>query len=389
MADTHDRLYLISGILFVFRVLIFITLFFFPLHLSSMGLSGWEIGMLMGIDSLTSLLTTLPMGISNDLVPSRRLTLFSFVLLAAVYFMFSEARIFPVLIILFVLFGSGNSLAQLSLKALIYKTTETTRKGSRFSIMGFAEHSGIAIGALVGGLLLVRMGYDKIFVITGSLFLLLAPFVCLLPKTMTHLFDPALYKKELLKRDVVVFALITFLYTYHWGAEKTVYTLFLRDCLGFSLSDIGLLIGVTVMFLSLGCLVFGRLLDRRVATLSRLIIAGLCLSAAGTMLLALATDKVQAYVFRAIHEIGDGSFMVFSYVMTSNLFSRARVGGGSGLLGQIAVLGTFAGALTSGFLLQHSGPRLPMMVSGVMSLGALYCFWKFRLETDVAGENNA
>lgn len=384
----RDRLYFTSAILFVFRVLIFTTLFFFPLHLKNIGFSGWEIGLLMGVDSLTSLLTTLPLGVSNDLVASRRLTLLSFVLLAAVYIMLSGARLFPVLMILFVLLGTCNSLAQLSMKSLIYKTADEDCKGHRFSVMGFAEHSGIAVGALAGGLLLMRLSYDKLFLTTGILFLLITPLVAGLPKTMTHIFDPALYRKELFKRDVIVFALITFLYTYHWGAEKTVYTLFLRDCLGFSQSEIGVLICVTVMLLALGCLVFGRLLDRRVTTLSRLIVAGLCLSAAGTMLLALAASRQQAYVFRALHEIGDGSFMVFSYVMTSNLFSRARVGGGSGFLGQVAVLGTFAGALTSGALLQHFGPRIPMIVSGVMSFGALYCFRKLRLATDLTAEDN-
>ena len=388
MTDTRDRLYFTSIILFVFRILIFITLFFFPLHLKNIGFSGWEIGLLMGVDSLTALLTTLPLGVSNDLVASRRLTLLSFVLLAAVYLLLSGARLFPVLMILFILLGTCNSLAQLSMKSLIYKTAGASRKGRRFSVMGFAEHSGIAVGALAGGLLLIHLSYDRIFLTTGILFFLITPLVAGLPKTRTHIFDPALYRKELFKRNVVVFALITFLYTYHWGAEKTVYTLFLRDCLGFSQPEIGVLIFVTVMLLAIGCLVFGRLLDRRVATLPRLIVAGLCLSAAGTVLLAFSGNRFQAYLFRAVHEIGDGSFMVFSYVMTSNLFSRARVGGGSGFLGQVAVLGTFTGALASGALLQYFDPRVPMIAAGGMSLGALYCFRKFRLATDMTAEDN-
>ncbi|MCX8044469.1 MAG: MFS transporter [Desulfobacterota bacterium] len=388
MIESHDRLYFTSTILFVFRVLIFITLFFFPLHLKDIGFSGWEIGMLMGVDSLMALLTTLPLGISNDLVASRRLTLLSFILLAVVYLLLAGARLFAVLMVLFILLGICNSLGQLSIRSLIYKTAGEERKGQRFSIMGFAEHSGIAVGALVGGLLLMRLSYDSIFMVTGILFFMLTPLIGWLPTTMTNIFDPALYRRELFKPDVVVFAMITFLYTYHWGAEKTVYTLFLRDCLGFSQLEIGMLIFVTVMLLAIGCLVFGRLLDRKVATLSRLIVGGLCLSAAGTMLLALSTNKAQAYVFRALHEIGDGSFMVFSYVMTSNLFSRARVGGGSGFIAQVSVLGTCAGALSSGAILEHFGPRIPMIAAAVMSLMALYCFKKFRLAPDMAPADN-
>lgn len=388
MDPRHDRFYLTSAVLFVFRVLIFLTLFFLPLYLQSMGFSGGEIGLLMGVDSLTSLLTTLPLGISNDLVAPRNLILVSFLTLAAVYLVLSNTAMFPVLVILFVLLGTSNTLGQLSLRALIYKTTEKKRKGSRFAIMGCAEHSGIAVGALIGGLLLTKLNYCSLFTLTGILFVFIMPLAVGLPRTMTCIFDPALYKKELFRRDVVVFAIIMFLYAYHWGAEKTVYTLFLKECLFFSPAEMGWLIFITVMMLAATCFVLGRLLDRKNALLPRLIVVGLCLSATGTMLLAIAATKAQAFLFRAVHEIGDGAFMIFSYVMTSNLFSKARVGGGSGFLGQVAVLGSFTGALMSGLLLQYFGPRIPMVIAGMIGLAALYCFLRFRLATNSLPEDN-
>lgn len=387
MTDGQDRLYLTAGILFVFRTLIFITLFFFPLHLKNIGFSGWEIGILMGVDSLMSLLTTLPLGVTNDLIASRRLIVLAFVLLAGAYFMLAGATGFFVFMALFILLGSCNSLAQISIKSLIYKTTETDRKGGRFSVMGFAENSGIALGSFIGGLLLLMLSYNMIFTITGVLFLVIAPVVVFLPKTMTHIFDPATYKKELFKREVIIFTLITFLYTYHWGAEKTVYALLLRDALSFTQTEIGVLIGVTVMVLAVSCLLCGRLLDMKLTSMSRLMVIGLCMSAAGNILFALAGGKTEAYVFRTVHEIGDAAFMMFSYVMTSNLFSRARVGGGSGFVSQVAVLGTFAGALTSGIILEQFGPRLPMILAGALSLAALYFFKKLRLATPFALEH--
>ena len=388
MDPRYDKLYLTSFVLFVFRLLIFLTLFFLPLYLQSMGFAGWEIGLLMGVDSLTSLLTTLPLGISNDLVAPRNLSLISFLILAAVYLLLSKTAMFPVLIILFVLLGTSNTLGQLSLRALIYKTTETKKKGSRFAIMGCAEHSGIAAGGLVGGLLLTKLDYGSLFTLTSVLFILIMPLAVGLPRTVKSIFDPTLYKKELLRRDVVVFAIIMFLYAYHWGAEKTVYTLFLKECLFFSPAQMGWMIFITVMMLAATCLVLGTLLDRKSALLSQLIVAGLCLSAVGTMLLALATTKIQAFLFRAVHEIGDGAFMIFSYVMTSNLFSKSRVGGGSGFIGQVSVLGSFTGSLLSGILFQSFGPRIPMVIAGMVGLVSLYCFFRFRLATNSASENN-
>lgn len=381
-ADGQDRLYLISSVLFVFRTLLFITYFFFPIHLKNIGFTGWEIGVLMGVDSLMSLLTTLPLGISNDLVASRKLIAGSFIVLAGAYFMLPSATLFFVLIGVFILLGTCNTLAQISMKSLIYKTAETNCKGRRFSIMGFAEHAGIACGAFIGGLLLISFSYNMIFRITGVFFLLITPLIVLLPKTLTHIFEPATYRKELFKRDVIIFSIITFFYAYHWGAEKTVYALFLKESLGFSQTGIGVIIGVTVIILACAVLVYGKLLDKNITSMKKLMVSGLWLSAGGHILLALSQTAAQAYFFRTIHEIGDASFMLFSYVMTSNLFSRSRVGGGSGFIGQVAVMGTFAGALASGIMLQHFGPRVPMIVAGMLSLADLYCVRALKLPAE-------
>jgi MFS family permease len=338
----------------------------------------------MGIDSLMTLVTTLPMGISNDMFPSRLLIACSFAALGITYVGLSFSTSFAILIALFMCFGTWYNLGQISIRSLIYKTAGASGKGRRFSAMVFAEHMGIAVGATLGGVLLGWLSFPAVFRISGLLFLLIVPLGLLLPGTLAQIFEPAGYKKDLLRREVMLFAAVTFLYTYHWGAEKTVYTLFLKESLGFSQAGTGLFIGVTVLVLSGACLVYGRLLDRGTASLRRLIFAGVWLSAIGHILLAFAQTQAQAWLFRIIHELGDASFVVFSYVMTSNLFSRSRIGGGAGFIAQVAGLGTFAGALASGIILQGLGPRAAMIAAGVLSLAGL--FFVCRLEFTAAAE---
>ena len=363
---------LMGYLFFLVRLIIFTTLFFFPVYLKDLGFAGWQIGLLMGIDSLMTLLTTMPMGVSNDMFPSRKLVASSFVALGATYVALSFSTSFAVLLLLIMCYGTWYNLGQISIRSLFFKTARSQGKGRRFSSMAFAEHMGIAAGALFGGWLLGWLSFPAVLRVCGFLFLLIVPLGLLLPGTLAQIFEPAIYKKEILRRDVVMFALVTFLYTYHWGAEKTVYVLFLKESLGFSQAGIGVFIGLTVIALALACLIYGRLLDRGTASLRRLIIAGLGLSAGGHILLAFSQTQAQAWFFRTIHELGDASFMVFSYVMTSNLFSRARVGGGSGFIAQVAVLGTFAGALASGAIMQWLGPRAAMIVAGVLSLLDLF-----------------
>ncbi len=379
---------LTGSVFFLMRTLLFITLFFVPIYLKDLGFSGWQIGLLMSIDSLMMLVTTLPMGISNDLFSSRKLIACSCAALGITYISLSFSSSFAILLVLFMLVGTWYNLGQISLRSLVYKTAGAAGKGRRFSGMAFAEHMGIAVGATLGGVLLGWLGFPAVFCIAGVLFLLIVPLGLLLPGPLAQIFRPAHYKKAVLRRDVLLFALVTFLYTYHWGAEKTVYTLFLKESLGFSQAGIGIFIGVTVLILSGACLLFGRMLDRGTASLRRLILAGLWLSAVGHIMLAFSQTQAQAWIFRIIHELGDASFMVFSYVMTSNLFSRARVGGGSGFIAQVAVFGTFTGALASGFILQGLGPRSAMIIAGVLSLVDIIIVSRldFTLATEPAAE---
>ena len=371
---------LLTGyVFFIMRTLIFTTLFFFPIYLKELGFSGWQIGLLMGIDSLMTLMTTLPMGVSNDMFPSRMLIACSFAALGLTYVGLSFGTSFAVLLGLFMCYGTWYNLGQISIRSLVYKTTGAGGKGRRFSAMAFAEHMGIAVGAGLGGVLLGMLSFPAVFRIAGGLFLLIAPLGLLLPGTLAQIFEPANYKRDLLRREVMLFAAVTFLFTYHWGAEKTVYTLFLKESLGFSQTGTGMFICVTVIALSAACLIYGRLLDRGGTSLRRLIWAGVWLSAIGHILLALAQSQAQAWVFRIIHELGDASFMVFSYIMTSNLFSRSRIGGGAGFIAQVAVLGTFAGALASGVLLEFAGPRAAMITAGVLSLAGLYFVGRLEL----------
>jgi predicted MFS family arabinose efflux permease len=225
--------------------------------------------------------------------------------------------------------------------------------------------------------------YQTVFTITGVLFLIIAPLACFLPKTMTHIFSPASYKKELFRREVIFFSLITFLYSYHWGAEKTVYTLFLKESLGFTQAEIGVFIGVTVGILAIATLFYGKLLDLNIASLRKLIVAGLWLSSVGHVFLALSETGFQAYLFRIIHELGDASFMLFSYIMISNLFKKTRVGGGAGCITQVAVAGTFTGSVASGIMLEYFGARVPMIAAGIISLCALFFVSNIKLSSRI------
>lgn len=355
-----------------FKGMICISMVFVPIYLRELEFTGWQIGVLMGMESITAILSTMPMGISNDLVSSRKLILGAFAVLAPAFYLLSICRSFAMLIVIFVVLGICFGLLHISLRALIYKTTEDENRSKRMSVMNFSEHAGLALGSATGGVLLLALDFSYVFQITGALFLIMTPIVLLLPDTKTAVFEHAAYRKEFFRRDVIFFALASMLFSFHWGTEKTVYVLFLKESLLFSALEVGIFVGVAVGILAIASLFYGRLLALRRASLKRLIIIGILLSVIGHIMLALSTSKTEAYIYRIIHELGDSAFMLYFFVMTSKLFKRSRVGGGSGFILQVTVVSTFAGALVSGMLLEMYGPRVPMIVAALLSLATLF-----------------
>jgi len=170
----------------------------------------------------------------------------------------------------------------------------------------------------------------------------------------------------------MLFATIAFLFAYHWGTESTTYSIFLKTELLFSEFQIGLFIGVTVWMLALSAIFFGKVLDSGKYSMKKIILIGLIASALGHILLAFSQNGVQAFIFRSIHEIGDAAYMVFFYVTISRLFKQSKIGGGAGFITQIVLIAFFIGALISGFLMQYYGPRIPMVIAGVLSLAAIF-----------------
>jgi len=359
-------------IYFIFKFITSMAHIYIPLYLLKEGLLGSQIGFLMGLVSLTGLIITLPIGVSNDLLNPKKLMMLSFAILGLVFFSLGLSAIFYVLIIVFVFFGVGANLADSSIRAHVFKTLGNSHRGKWFSGLAFYEHAGAATGIAIGGILLISINFEWLFMVAGAGFLASIPIMARLESVRTTVFDAVKYKKELLRKEVMLFATIAFLFAYHWGTESTTYSIFLKTELLFSEFQIGLFIGVTVWMLALSAIFFGKVLDSGKYSMKKIILIGLIASALGHILLAFSQNGVQAFIFRSIHEIGDAAYMVFFYVTISRLFKQSKIGGGAGFITQIVLIAFFIGALISGFLMQYYGPRIPMVIAGVLSLAAIF-----------------
>jgi MFS family permease len=223
-----------------------------------------------------------------------------------------------------------------------------------------------SLGLFLGGALVFLVGFQTGFLIIGLVYLLIIPFVSFRPPAKQTL-KLGQYGKDVLNRKVVFMGLIMFMFSLHWGSEMTSFGLFLRNGLGLDMLMLGLYTGLALPFLGIASFYFGRRIDGGKSNLKMVYFAGMMLSG---VCYILNTVPVVWFSFltRIMHETGDGMANIAVYFWISRMFKAERVGGGSGAMFTVMLLGEVAGALVFGPLGEIMGYNVPIIITGVTSV---------------------
>jgi len=349
---------------------------FIPLFLLQAGFSGWQMGMLISVSTLTALLFTFPIGKATDEVSANKVLSVGLILIAIFLFGISKASAFLVLLPLFLIGGFGKNICNISIRSLILKKAKAPHKPKKLAIYQFMGSLGSASGLLLGGWLLTKIGFSKIFVISTAIALILAVLALRLKGTKVVHTTLKGYKLDFFKKEVIILALIFFLYAIHFGAESTSYTPFLKEYFHLSTSLIGLYIAIPIMFLAIVAFFTGDKLDKHLSARKALYL-GLFLSAVGHIMMTFPHLGI-SFLFRIMHEIGDGIMLVIVLVDISKLFPLKRIGGDAGIITVVTIMGSFTGSLIFGPLGFYFGFAWPLIISGMIIFVALALSLIFR-----------
>lgn len=366
MAD-HKHEYIV---IFFNCVLPSLTSFFIPLYFKSIGLNGWQIGILIAVGSLVMFLASFPIGMVNDNVMSKTMVFISMILMALYYFGLAVAEKFWILVILYVVWGFSGNLFRLSLDSLIMKRVDPAGKGKALGRYVLSNGVGSGLGFFIGGLILNAFTFKTAFLVTGVSSLVLSAYSLALPKTMVATTKLKEYFKDAKNKNVLWLAVLYFLLAYHWGPEKTSVSLFLKEDVGLSMMQIGILLGISLLFLGITGYVLGRKYDKNLS-LKKIVAFGLFMSALGNIGWFFTTKPLLVMMFRIIHETGDGAFAVFIFLAITHVFKKERLGGNVALMSIVSVLGSVTGTVLSGGLGDIFGNSFPIFVSGVLTMAGL------------------
>jgi MFS family permease len=344
--------------------------FFYPVFLMEQGLSGNQIGLLLMLFTITALMSSFLIGLFEDRFGARGNTVCGLLLMCVFYYGLITCRSFILFVPLFFVGGLGINLVRVTMNALFFKTHDSGRQGREIGLFKFLHQFFMGCGIIAGSLLIMKLDFHSVFVVSTVFSLILGGFALALRPSLLTVTPLSHYMRDLAHKRVLLFSAALLLFYLHWGAEAACYSPFLKQCLGLSTLGAGIFMGLPIIFLAFCTYYFGWRRDRGESTIRLAIIAIIC-SGAGLMLFAATHVVILSFLFRLIHEVGDAAFVIFTYVCIARLFPRERLGGTSGSMYVVMIGAQSCGAWIFSWMGASLGYSVPYFAAALCSLSAI------------------
>jgi len=356
------------------------TIFFLaPLYFLKIGFNGWQIGVIISLYAFAPLLFSFPTGWINDRFSMRRVIQSALLSLSLLFLLVSGARNFFLIAFLFLFLGMANNALDVSLNSLYFKDEREMDLNRKYGQLTFWMSLGPAVGTLLGGILIYFSSFQILFY-TFSLFILLV-FVSLrnFGGEKFELVSLTEYRHNLFRRKTILFSFLIFFLTLHWGVEGTVYTPFLKKFFHLNNFQLALYISPPLFTLALSAFLIS-LLRYNARINKRIFLLSMLLSGAG-LILMVNRSVLLSFLFRIVHEIGDGAMGALNVLFISRLFEKRSIGGSSGILVAVMTLGNMVGALLFSPLGHKAGLQYPFLLAGLLLVAnAGFGYFIFRRE---------
>lgn len=343
-----------------------LVLAYLPLLFKLRGLSDLEIGVAIGVFSLSSMALMLPLGLFSDLFSPKRTMLCGSLLYALYFFALLNIRSFAGLLPVMFLGGLGSASLIVVSESLYLKHFGQEQRGRRVATFQFSTYLGFGLGALAGGFI-VQLAPALLFAVALAGALLIFFLSLFLADYETIVFSFRGYSEDVLRFKPLLLLACMFVMGTHFGVEQTSFSLFLREDLGLSTRQIGLIFAGLGVWMALAVPFIGRFHDKR-QSVFLFFLGGLAVSGFFQLLTAWAFDFWSLFFIRLMHTLGDTVALLELGVLIAMLFPSRRLGGNSGLIFAVRTFATFLAAVLAGSLNLGWGYGASFIGSGLFVL---------------------
>lgn len=360
-------------LVFLFYFAARISFFFIPIYLDGLGFNGFEIGVLIALSSVAAFISFFPSGFVNDRSSVKKPLFLSFILLALFYFGITVFEEFVFFLVLFLIGGIGLKIGINSLKNYFLKTVELGKEGETMGFYNFVIILGVFFGILFVSFLVPVFKFQLVLQAVSVLFILLIFFLFFFKEIKGNDTKIKEYKDDFLKKNILFFSLILFLFTLHWGAESTSYGLLLTNYFNLDLFTAGLYMAFPLLFLGVASYFYGKKIDAKKIDFSKVFLIGIFISGL-THILMVVHPVEFSFLIRCIHEFGDGLVEIGMVFWIFRSFDFKRLAGNASLIMTVTVLGEIVGSILFSNLGGILGYEYAFIGSGITSLLAALLF---------------
>jgi DHA1 family multidrug resistance protein-like MFS transporter len=147
---------------------------FLPVYGVSVGLNPGEVGLLFGVQGITSFFSKPVMGRVSDRVGRKPLILVGLLICAGTFVLIPHMTWFPALLLLAAGFGFGEAVVTSSTSAFVADLSEFKTLGAGMGLQGMISDIGHASGPILAGLLIAQTSYQGAFLMIALIQLLVA-----------------------------------------------------------------------------------------------------------------------------------------------------------------------------------------------------------------------
>jgi MFS family permease len=248
-------------------------------------------------------------------------------------------------------------------------------RGERMAWYSSATMVGRFIAPLVGGLLIFGNNFHWVYLADGfaGVLALIAALRLSISTTTSATTGEAFkkqrgkYKDDLLfifrHRGILATSGIEAVQYFAYGCVETFLPIFLKEKLGYTTWEIGILFTAQILAATLTKPIMGRLSDRygRVPMIS----AGLALGGVTTGLLMFSTNYVELIVLIALFGLGLATVTASTSALVADLSRAYSRGGAMGILSSIMDVGQSGGPMVTGILISAFSYKTAFGVVGI------------------------
>jgi len=363
MGRSRSAVFFLSYFLHFFTF--WMVLAYLPLLLESYGFADQQIGFAIGLNSLSSILLVLPLGVLSDYFSPKRTLTLGAVCYSAYFLLLVTLKDFASICLVLVIGGVGAAAVRVILTSLYLKLMGGTGRGKKVAFLQLGGYLGFGLGPLVGGYVYETFGAGLMIKGAWTLSIVIIVLTQLLKDPPPVVFSFRDYRRDIKEPNVLFLVAVVFVLGTHFGAEQTSISLLMKDIIGLTKREIGVIFFVLGAWMALLVPFAGMLIDKK-HSIFLFLLGGLLVSSFFQFMTAFTHTFYSLLIVRVIHTMGDTLAILESDVLTARFFPAARLGGNSGLIFCVRTSAIFLFAAFSGWLNQVWGYKMPFIINGIM-----------------------